>query len=266
MIDNSNKNFTDISNWFYKNGLEPCISDDIVFEIYKDICYYGKITESTSIKDRIRVMKLQLSFIRKNIIGVMYNTNGNSSKGIKEGYVYAIHNPAWGDYVKIGSSIDVYDRLNTYQTSSPFRDYELIGYVYSPDRFKLEKDVRHTFDDKNSEWVKTDKATIKRHLKSFESFPENSILDFCVKETIIAIGKSESVKFAQTDREKVKMFYKTVKHCLHYSFPWMKNKDVFSSNSIIKIDRYNNIWSSNSLKIDCKVIGEIVEPTKLWYC
>jgi len=44
---------------------------------------------------------------------------------IKEGYVYAITNPAWPGWVKIGMAIDADDRCNGYQTSSPFRDYVL---------------------------------------------------------------------------------------------------------------------------------------------
>ncbi|MEK9820466.1 MAG: hypothetical protein VW443_12860, partial [Pseudomonadales bacterium] len=38
---------------------------------------------------------------------------------IKEGYVYAIRNKAWPEWVKIGKAIDAQDRLNGYQTSSP---------------------------------------------------------------------------------------------------------------------------------------------------
>ncbi len=37
-----------------------------------------------------------------------------------EGQVYAITNPNFPDWVKIGMAIDAEDRLNNYQTSSPF--------------------------------------------------------------------------------------------------------------------------------------------------
>jgi hypothetical protein len=53
---------------------------------------------------------------------------------IKEGYVYAIVNAAWPEWVKIGKAIDAEDRLNGYQTSSPMRDYKLIHSVYFDDR------------------------------------------------------------------------------------------------------------------------------------
>lgn len=52
----------------------------------------------------------------------------------KEGYVYVITNPAWDGWVKVGMAIDAEDRLAGYQTSSPFRDYELTYSVYCDDR------------------------------------------------------------------------------------------------------------------------------------
>ncbi|MGL4519205.1 MAG: GIY-YIG nuclease family protein [Phocaeicola sp.] len=48
--------------------------------------------------------------------------------------MYAISNPAWPGFIKIGKSVDVFDRLNNYQTSSPLRDYTLIGYAFVLDR------------------------------------------------------------------------------------------------------------------------------------
>ena len=48
----------------------------------------------------------------------------------KAGYVYVITNAAWPEWVKVGMAIDADDRLNGYQTSSPFRDYELQYSVY----------------------------------------------------------------------------------------------------------------------------------------
>lgn len=62
---------------------------------------------------------------------------------IKEGYVYAICNRAWPDWVKIGMAIDAEDRLNGYQTSSPYRDYTLEHKVYSDNRRESEREA-HT--------------------------------------------------------------------------------------------------------------------------
>ena len=70
---------------------------------------------------------------------------------VKEGYVYAISNPAWPDWIKIGMAIDAEDRLNGYQTSSPMRDYELIHSVYFDDRNKAERllEAEKTEHEKN---------------------------------------------------------------------------------------------------------------------
>jgi hypothetical protein len=76
----------------------------------------------------------------------------------KAGYVYVITNAAWPDWVKVGMAIDADDRLNGYQTSSPFRDYELQYSVYCKDRRKLEgkahKAVEAIASDRNNEWFK----------------------------------------------------------------------------------------------------------------
>lgn len=76
----------------------------------------------------------------------------------KSGYVYVITNAAWPDWVKVGMAIDADDRLNGYQTSSPFRDYELQYSVYCNDRRKLErkahKAVGSISSDRNNEWFK----------------------------------------------------------------------------------------------------------------
>lgn len=95
----------------------------------------------------------------------MYRRNGNSSSGIKCGYVYAIGNSAWGDYIKIGSSIDVNDRLNSYQTSSPMRDYFLIDYYFVDDRLKEESNLLATFEERYNEWCKIPVETLKSFFK-----------------------------------------------------------------------------------------------------
>ena len=58
---------------------------------------------------------------------------------VKFGYVYAIRNPAWPDWVKIGKAVDAEDRLRSYHTGSPMRDYELVHSVYFEDRNEAER-------------------------------------------------------------------------------------------------------------------------------
>ena len=56
----------------------------------------------------------------------------------KEGEVYVITNKAWDGWVKIGMAVDAEDRLNSYQTSSPHRDYILIHKEFFSDRRRAE--------------------------------------------------------------------------------------------------------------------------------
>ena len=63
----------------------------------------------------------------------------NNYTQIKEGHVYAITNPAWPEWIKIGKAIDAEDRLSSYQTSSPMRNYKLVHSVYFEDRNVAEK-------------------------------------------------------------------------------------------------------------------------------
>ena len=62
---------------------------------------------------------------------------------IEEGYVYIITNRAWPTWVKIGMAIDAEDRLNSYQTSSPYRDFVLEHSVFSFSRRESEREA-HT--------------------------------------------------------------------------------------------------------------------------
>ena len=77
---------------------------------------------------------------------------------IKEGYVYAITNPAWPEWVKIGMAIDADDRCNGYQTSSPFRDYTLEHTVVTNDRRVAEaqahKQAAKIAKEQRGEWFK----------------------------------------------------------------------------------------------------------------
>ena len=76
---------------------------------------------------------------------------------VKEGYVYAISNPAWPEWIKIGMAIDAQDRLNGYQTSSPMRDYVLVYDIYFLDRLAAERKahkVAERYGKRQGEWFK----------------------------------------------------------------------------------------------------------------
>ncbi len=74
-----------------------------------------------------------------------------------EGQVYAVTNPNFPDWVKIGMAIDAEDRLNGYQTSSPFRDY-VLQYKYDVNNRRKAESQAHTELQKSyerkGEWFK----------------------------------------------------------------------------------------------------------------
>ena len=94
---------------------------------------------------------------------------------VKEGYVYAISNPAWPEWIKIGMAIDAEDRLNGYQTSSPMRDYKLIHSISTQDRGRLER-IAHKAaaqcGEKQGEWFK---ITSKQAVTILDSIKEDVV-------------------------------------------------------------------------------------------
>jgi|TARA_R100001460_G_scaffold45895_1_gene83254 hypothetical protein len=84
-------------------------------------------------------------------------------ESIDEGEVYIVCNSAWPDWVKVGKAVNAEDRLNGYQTSSPFRDYEVVATLSTGNRHKKEREMhkifQHFAQDRKGEWFKIDKVT-----------------------------------------------------------------------------------------------------------
>jgi len=80
---------------------------------------------------------------------------------VKEGYVYAIVNDAWKDWVKVGCAKDADDRLNDYQTYSPYRNYRIIAVVKCDYRREKEAEIHRIFEhfssERLNEWFKIDR-------------------------------------------------------------------------------------------------------------
>jgi hypothetical protein len=73
----------------------------------------------------------------------------------KQGEVYVITNPAFEGWVKVGMAVDAIDRLKGYQTSSPFRDYELQYFCKVTDRRASESQAHQILASKfnqQGEW------------------------------------------------------------------------------------------------------------------
>ena len=79
-----------------------------------------------------------------------------------QGEVYVIVNDAWPEWVKVGKASIAEDRLNGYQTSSPFRDYSIIATLTTADRHDKEKEMHKAFthfaDERRGEWFKIDRV------------------------------------------------------------------------------------------------------------
>tara|TARA_R110000744_G_C19000548_1_gene521755 strand:+ start:47 stop:565 length:519 start_codon:yes stop_codon:yes gene_type:complete len=71
------------------------------------------------------------------------------------GAVYIITNPAWFGWVKVGMAVDAEDRLRSYQTSSPLRDYVLHYSYATEDRRKSEAEAHDILEqryERRNEW------------------------------------------------------------------------------------------------------------------
>ena len=74
----------------------------------------------------------------------------------KEGEIYAIANTAWINWYKIGKAVNAEDRLNAYQTGSPFRNYELVMFYKVANRHVAERSIHKLLVkkkyNKKAEW------------------------------------------------------------------------------------------------------------------
>ena len=77
----------------------------------------------------------------------------------KEGQVYILRNPAFPSWCKIGMAVDAQDRLKQYQTSSPYRDYEVVKTYNTDDRRTAEADAHALLEKhyaRRGEWFVCD--------------------------------------------------------------------------------------------------------------
>ena len=73
-----------------------------------------------------------------------------------EGHVYLIHNPRFPGWVKVGRAYDPVDRLASYQTSSPHRDYQLLHSFHCGDARQGEREAHDMMEsaciERSGEW------------------------------------------------------------------------------------------------------------------
>ena len=102
----------------------------------------------------------------------------NKIESVNEGEVYAITNSAWPEWVKIGKAVDSDDRLNGYQTSSPFRDYEIVCTFETSNRRKAETIMHRTLEqyasERLNEWFKNDLDKVKEMFYHYDDAVVNT--------------------------------------------------------------------------------------------
>ena len=79
------------------------------------------------------------------------------------GEIYIITNDAFRGWVKVGMSINATDRIKSYQTCSPHRDYLLYSSFATEDRHTSEREVHKILDsefDRQNEWFKADAQAV----------------------------------------------------------------------------------------------------------
>ena len=99
-----------------------------------------------------------------------------------KGEVYIIENPAWENWYKIGKAVDAEDRCNSYQTSSPYRDYRVVSKISVPNRTMGER-VAHTLaeglsKERSNEWFRIenlDKDDFDRFLSLVKTLTEEKV-------------------------------------------------------------------------------------------
>ena len=81
---------------------------------------------------------------------------GAKAKDCKEGMVYLIANPVWPNHLKIGMTVDIDSRLDTYQTYDPYKRFYVKHYDFVLDRRSAEKKLLEDFNIHlvDGEWVK----------------------------------------------------------------------------------------------------------------
>lgn len=84
------------------------------------------------------------------------------------GCVYIIINPAWPEWIKIGKARKVDERCKGLQTSSPFRDYEVVYFIRTRRYHRLEevahKAIEKIAKERRNEWFKINIEEAKKVL------------------------------------------------------------------------------------------------------
>lgn len=92
-----------------------------------------------------------------------YEEDYNVTKRFKSennfGILYIISNPSFPNFIKLGITSNLNNRLKTYQTCDPYRSFKVEHYILIDDVNKIENEihVKYGISYENGEWIKRDK-------------------------------------------------------------------------------------------------------------
>ena len=88
---------------------------------------------------------------------------------MKAGYLYIVTNEAFPEWVKVGTTANLTERLHVYQTGDPFRRYRIVFSLHHPEFRQAEKRIKevmkHFALDIKGEWYKVNLEMAKSRLE-----------------------------------------------------------------------------------------------------
>lgn len=95
------------------------------------------------------------------------------------GFVYVAVSPTFPEWVKIGSTLNLQDRLSTFNVHTPHADFQFAFFQYFPDRVKAEQDVHAILDNRRGkgEWFNMPTSEARETILDYhnQKFPENAV-------------------------------------------------------------------------------------------
>jgi hypothetical protein len=229
-------NITEIEQFLGKSKFEINFSVESLYKLNK-ILFAAELCKKSTTATKVHFMSQGCEYMARDLLKIKYKQNDHSAKNIKEGFVYAITNPAWPEYVKIGCAIDVFDRLSSYQTSSPKRDYKLEAFVFVEDRLQFESYIHNKYEC-DGEWVKD--KTVLLEFKLLKKSLKDKVKKIVSNEYIKSIEICKEVLNEPNDFRKFERIWMLSKN----------NIDKFSNKEKIEIRkalRINSSWKRCSV-------------------
>ena len=99
----------------------------------------------------------------------------------REGFIYIIQNKAWKGYYKIGKAINIKNRLRSYNTSTPFNDFEVLYKIKVKRPGIYEQEIIDEYGEYlaegQTEWYKLTDKKLKEIIHYIDSKDENIIYE-----------------------------------------------------------------------------------------